>query len=279
MDREAVGWRSERQMEPGELARRAGGPSPGGCWSCSATSWWRLPGGSGALGGVAAGQSDVDLVAVCAAAPGDELRRAIVDGLGELAMGWPVRGLEFVLYTRAAVAAPAERPGFELNLDVGPRMPYHLSLDPAAEPAHWFVLDLAILRDHGRPLAGPPARDLIGPIPRRRLLEALRDSLAWHGAHEPALQQSVLNASRGWRFAEEGVWSSKDDAGAWAMARPATRRRSRRPWPPATGTAPPTSTRPGSGPSWARPSRRWSGPWSCSRTRVEDGPGPPAPGG
>jgi len=176
-------------------------------------------GGSGALGGVSATQSDVDVVAVCAVAPAERLRQAIVDGLGELAMSWPVRGLEFVLYTRAAVAAPADRPGFEINLDVGPRMPYHLSLDPAAEPAHWFVLDLAILRQAGRPLAGPPARDLVGPIPRRRLLEALRDSLAWHGAHEPALQQSVLNACRGWRFTEEGVWSSKDDAGAWALAR------------------------------------------------------------
>ena len=177
-------------------------------------------GGSGALGGVSATtQSDVDVVAVCAVAPAERLRQAIVDGLGELAMSWPVRGLEFVLYTRAAVAAPADRPGFEINLDVGPRMPYHLSLDPAAEPAHWFVLDLAILRQAGRPLAGPPARDLVGPIPRRRLLEALRESLAWHGAHEPALQQSVLNACRGWRFTEEGVWSSKDDAGAWALAR------------------------------------------------------------
>jgi aminoglycoside adenylyltransferase-like protein len=176
-------------------------------------------GGSGALGGVAAGQSDVDVTAVCAAAPGDDLRRAVVAGLGALAMTWPMRGLEFVFYRRAAVAAPAERPRFEVNLNAGPRMPYHLSLDPAAEPAHWFVLDLAILRDHGRPLAGPPARDLVGPIPRRRLLEALRDSLAWHGAHEPSLQQSVLNASRGWRFTEEGVWSSKDDAGAWALAR------------------------------------------------------------
>jgi hypothetical protein len=176
-------------------------------------------GGSGALGGVAAGQSDVDVVAVCAAAPGEERRRAVVDGLSELAMTWPVRGLEFVLYTRAAVVAPADRPQFEINLDVGPRMPYHLSLDPADEPAHWFVLDLAILRQAGRALAGPPARDLVGPIPRRRLLEALGASLAWHGAHEPALQQSVLNACRGWRFTEEGVWSSKDDAGAWALAR------------------------------------------------------------
>jgi len=176
-------------------------------------------GGSGALGGVAPGQSDVDLVAVCDAAPAPEVTRAVVAGLGELAMTWPLRGLEFVLYPRAAVARPARRPGFLVNLNVGPRMPYRLSLDPAAEPAHWFLLDLSILRDHGRPLAGPPPRDLVGPIPRRAVLEALCDSLAWHEAHEPALQQAVLNACRGWRFAEEGVWSSKDDAGTWARGR------------------------------------------------------------
>ena len=37
-------------------------------------------------------------------------------------------------------------------------MPFQVSLDPADEPAHWFLLDLAILRDHGRVLAGPPPR-------------------------------------------------------------------------------------------------------------------------
>jgi SAM-dependent methyltransferase len=175
--------------------------------------------GSGALGGVAPGQSDVDVVAVCVTAPPAERTQAIVAGLGELAMTWPLRGLELVLYTRAAVAAPDRSPRFVLNLNVGPRMPYRVSLDPADEPAHWFLLDLAILRDHGRTLSGPSARDLVGPIPRSWLLEAVRDSLAWHDAHEGALQQTVLNASRGWRFAEEGVWSSKDDAGAWALAR------------------------------------------------------------
>jgi Domain of unknown function (DUF4111) len=174
--------------------------------------------GSGALGGVAA-ESDVDVVAVCAGDPPDGLRQEIIAGLGELAMSWPLRGLEFVLYTRAAVVAPARRPRFEINLDLGPRMPSHLSLDPAADPAHWFLLDLAILRDHGRTLTGPPPGELVGPIPRSWLLEAVRDSLAWHQANEPALERSVLNASRGWRFAEEGVWSSKDDAGAWALAR------------------------------------------------------------
>ena len=175
-------------------------------------------GGSGALGGVAP-DSDVDLVAVCHTAPSEEADRAAAAALSELAMTWPLRGLEFVLYTRAAVAAPARRPCFELNLNVGPRMPYRLSLDSASEPAHWFLLDLDILRGHGRPLAGPPPCDLVGPIPRRQVLEALCDSLAWHGAHEPALQQGVLNACRGWRFTEEGVWSSKEEAGAWALAR------------------------------------------------------------
>jgi RimJ/RimL family protein N-acetyltransferase len=175
--------------------------------------------GSGALGGVAPGQSDVDVVAVCATAPSRRPSTAMVAGLAELAMTWPLRGLELVLYPRAAVATPARRPRFALNLNVGPRMPYRVSFDPADEPAHWFLLDLAILRDHGRTLTGPPPRDLVGPIPRSWLLEAVRDSLAWHDAHEGAPQQTVLNASRGWRFASEGVWSSKDDAGAWALAR------------------------------------------------------------
>ena len=175
--------------------------------------------GSGALGTVAPGQSDVDVVAVCAATPPERVTGAMVDRLGDLAMSWPLRGLELVLYTRAAVARPARAPRFVLNLNVGPRMPYRLSRDPAADPAHWFLLDLAILRDHGRPLTGPPPRELVGPIPRRWLLEAVRDSLGWHEAHESDLAQTVLNASRGWRFTEEGVWCSKDEAGAWARAR------------------------------------------------------------
>ena len=174
--------------------------------------------GSGALGGVAA-QSDVDVVAVCATDPPDERRQAVAAGLGELAMTWPLRGLELVLYARAAVATPARRPRFAVNLNAGPRMPFHVSFDPADEPAHWFLLDLAILRAHGRTLTGPPPAELVGPIPRRWQLEAVRESLAWHQANEPALEQSVLNACRGWRYATEDVWSSKQEAAAWALTR------------------------------------------------------------
>jgi mannose-6-phosphate isomerase-like protein (cupin superfamily) len=175
--------------------------------------------GSGALGGASAAQSDVDVVAVCAAPLAGDVERALVARLGELAMTWPLRGQELVLYTRAAVADPARAPRWELNLNVGPGMDDHLARDPAADPPHWFVLDLDILRGHGRTLAGPPPAELVGPIPRRRVLEAVRESLRWHSEHEPSLSQSVLNACRGWRFTTEGVWSSKRDAATWARGR------------------------------------------------------------
>jgi Mycothiol maleylpyruvate isomerase N-terminal domain/Domain of unknown function (DUF4111) len=207
-------------MTPGELAERCGGDAAArlrGLLGEELLAAYLI--GSGALGGVAPDLSDVDVVAVCATPLAAERKQAVIAAMSEQAMTWPLRGLELVLYARAAVAAPARRPQFEINLNTGPRMPLHVSLDPASEPAHWFVLDLAILRDHGRTLTGPPPRELVGPIPRRRLLEALRDSLAWHQANEPALHQTVLNASRGWRYAEEGVWSSKDDAAAWARPR------------------------------------------------------------
>jgi hypothetical protein len=172
--------------------------------------------GSGALGGVSAAQSDVDVVAVCATPPAGDVERALIARLGELAMTWPLRGLELVLYTRAAVATPARVPHWELNLNVGRGMDHHLAFDPAADPPHWFVLDLDILRGHGRTLSGPPPAELVGPLPRRWVLEAIRESLLWHGEHEPNLSQSLLNACRGWRFTEAGVWSSKRDAAAWA---------------------------------------------------------------
>ena len=175
--------------------------------------------GSGALGGAVAESSDLDLVAVCGHAPSVDLIQQLVAALTEEAMTWPVRGLEFVLYSRAAVASASRSPQFALNLNVGPRMPLHLSTDAAAEPAHWFVIDLAILREHGVALYGPPAQELVAPIPRRWLLDALGDGLAWHAANEPALHQSVLNAGRAWRFAAEGVWSSKDAAAGWVLAR------------------------------------------------------------
>lgn len=175
--------------------------------------------GSVALGGYVPGQSDIDIIAVCRYPLPAGRKQTLADAISREAANCPARGLEFVLYSRGAVVAPSRTPRFEINLNYGPEIPYRLSLDPAAEPAHWFALDVSIVREHGLRLAGPPAREVFAPVPRPWLLDALEDSLQWHADHETLTHYSVLNACRSWRFAEEGVWSSKEAGAKWARLR------------------------------------------------------------
>ena len=176
-------------------------------------------GGSLALGGFVQGRSDVDIAAVCYDSLSQEQKRLVVEALSRDSLPCPTRGLELVVYPRASVASAARAPRFVINLNTGPRVPLHASFDPTSKPSHWFVLDLAIIRDKGVRILGPPVDALFAPIPRPWVLDALLDSLQWHAEHEAFRESSVLNACRAWRYAEEGVWSSKDEAGAWARER------------------------------------------------------------
>ena len=110
-------------------------------------------------------------------------------------------------------------PIVELNLDDGPRMARRVALDASGEPRHWFVLDAAIGREHGRALAGPPPAEAFPAIPRSLQLAAIAESLDWYAAHEPDNRKAVLTAARGLRYLVEGRWSSKEEAARWAAAR------------------------------------------------------------
>lgn len=172
--------------------------------------------GSGALGDFDAARSDVDVQAVATTRLArDELQRVASD-LSHPALECPVRGLEFVLYAREDLVDP-RGPAFQLNLNTGPRMDHHAGYDPDAEPRFWFVLDVAIAREHARPLIGAPPADLYAPPPRRLVLTALRESLAWFREHDASA--AVLAACRAWAWTTEGRWLSKADAAAWAAAR------------------------------------------------------------
>lgn len=173
--------------------------------------------GSVALGGYVPGQSDIDLFAVCRHSLEVKKKQAVAQAISGEAANCPTRGLEFVLYSLAAVAQASRTPRFEINLNAGPQMAYRLSFDPNSEPSHWFVLDISIVRDYGMRLTGPPAQEVFPPIPKPWLLQALEDSLQWHADHEKLLHYSVLNACRSWRYAKEGVMSSKDNAAVWAL--------------------------------------------------------------
>jgi Aminoglycoside adenylyltransferase, C-terminal domain len=176
-------------------------------------------GGSAALGAYEPGRSDLDVIAVCVRPLSRTRARALARSLCHRALPCPARRLELVVMTRASAAGDPEARAFELNLNTGAGGSDQVGLDPAAEAVHWFVVDRSIARARGRALFGPPPRDVLAPVPRGEVLAALRDSLDWHAAHEPASPDSVLNACRAWRWARTGRWTSKRAAAEWAHGR------------------------------------------------------------
>lgn len=175
--------------------------------------------GSWALGDYVQGASDLDRLVVSDAPLADGKADGLVAALRHESLPVPARKLELVVYAREALERPTPGAAFELNLNTGESVEDHAVTDPAAEPAHWFVLDRAIARERGIALVGPPALTLFAPLPRPWLREALHASLAWHAANpdEAEPENTVLNACRAWLFLAEGRWASKEDAAAWAL--------------------------------------------------------------
>lgn len=177
-------------------------------------------GGSIVLGGYDPYRSDLDLAAVCGGRPSIERKLEIGEALRHESLPCPARGLEFVLYPLRSVREATAEAGFELNLNTGRAMRFTLETDSSEASRHWFVIDRAILREHGRTLFGTPAHELFAPIPRETVLRALAESVGWHVESGVARDDdAVLNACRAWRYAAHGVWSSKPDAGRWAHAK------------------------------------------------------------
>ena len=168
--------------------------------------------GSAAMGADVPGVSDLDVWALVAGSVAPRSRRRFVGRVDHAALPCPARGLELVV-------ARFVEPIVELNLDDGPRMERRVALGAAGEPRHWFVLDAAIGREHGRALTGPPPAEAFPPVPRSLQLVAIAESLDWYAEHEPDNRKAVLTAARGLRYVLEGRWTSKEDAARWAAAR------------------------------------------------------------
>ncbi len=176
-------------------------------------------GGSLALGGYLAGRSDVDMAAVARGRLPEAAKREIVALLRHEALPCPARGLELVLYPETTTREPSIEAGFDLNLNTGRALELRVDLEADVPDPHWFAIDRSVLSRHGVAVLGPPASEVFAPIPRSVLLPVLVDSLRWYGAERAGSPDGVLNACRALRFAEEGAWSSKPEAGRWALER------------------------------------------------------------
>jgi hypothetical protein len=172
--------------------------------------------GSPALGDYVQGVSDLD-VAVVSEGPVED-PEAVAAPLRHAELPCPADGLELVVYRADQAAAATRDLEFELDLNTGVHGD-RLLTELGDEPGHWYLIDLAIAREHGVSLAGPPARELIGEPPRADLLATLEAGTRWAEEHEPDSPNTVLNAARARRFAECGDWLSKSEAGVWAASR------------------------------------------------------------
>jgi hypothetical protein len=175
--------------------------------------------GSVALGGYVPAESDVDIAAVTESALGTVLKGRVASAIVEVSEVCPARGVEFTLYRGDVAGSLPVAADFEVNANGGPRMPTAVHLDPGSEPGFWYVLDRAIAHRAGVVISGPPPSGVFADVPRRTLLDAMYESMAWHRVHEKATLYSVLNACRAWRFADEDVLGSKLDGAAWARTR------------------------------------------------------------
>jgi hypothetical protein len=171
-------------------------------------------GGSLALGAYFHGRSDLDVAAVSRSRVSLPVKQAIA---AAEALPCPARGLELVLHRLELTRSATTDAGFELNLNTGREIAFRADYEPNPAEAFWFPIDRSILAQHGIALMGPPARDVFARIPNQDLVPVLVESLRWHGHGMGRGDDAVLNACRSLRFAVEGVWSSKPEAGQWAL--------------------------------------------------------------
>ncbi|KAL2835642.1 hypothetical protein BJY01DRAFT_223282 [Aspergillus pseudoustus] len=122
----------------------------------------------------------------------------------------PARNLEFVLFAKSNAALQTSSPRFDMNFNTGREMEDdYINLDASSEPLFWFVLDMAMGRELGTALLGPPASGVFAAPKKELILNAIVESLNWHSQQSSLTPDGILNACRALRFAKSGRWGSK----------------------------------------------------------------------
>lgn len=182
-------------------------------------------GGSVAFGAYQPGRSDVDIALVTADPLSWAQKDDLVQRLRHENLPCPARGLELVVYWRAVAGAGAAEPGFEVELNTGPGMPFRATYGGTerhpADGLFWYAIDRSILREHGRDLVGPSAHEIFGEVGRGDLRRLLIDGLHWYldqpapagNAPDTGAADAVLSACRALARIRTGYWLAKVPAG------------------------------------------------------------------
>jgi hypothetical protein len=177
-------------------------------------------GGSLALDDFVAGRSDIDVAVVTRNELEESTKGALATRLRHPSLACPARGLELVVYRQEVAASGTPEPGFDLELNSGPRMEVRVTLSPRDRPAadglFWYGLDRSILATQGLALWGPPAGDVFANLRPDDVRELLIASVRWwmtQSATATSPGDAVLGACRALLWARAGHWLAKGRAG------------------------------------------------------------------
>jgi Domain of unknown function (DUF4111)/Nucleotidyltransferase domain len=180
--------------------------------------------GSLSLGDYLPGRSDVDLLVVV----DDPLTDAQLDALTQLALTHRTQApgrVDLRVVTRQVAGAPTPAPPMEAYIEITPASGSELYVERRHPGERDLVVEFSMCRAHGRSLVGAAPAELIGEVPIEWVLAVGDAQLAdWQaiGDDPKHAELTVLTACRIWCFAEEGRYSSKPAAGAWALERDPT---------------------------------------------------------
>ena len=173
--------------------------------------------GSIALDAFQPGRSDIDVALLTAEPLAEAEKRELVAALRHEAFAVPARGLELVVYTRAAAASGTPDPAFEVELNTGPRIPFRATYRPADRPVadglFWYGLDRSILSASHGALLGPPASDVFADLMAEDLRILLVEALTWWLRQPGDPVDAVLGACRSLVRFRSSEWLSKVAAG------------------------------------------------------------------
>jgi streptomycin 3"-adenylyltransferase len=174
--------------------------------------------GSAALGDFSESRSDIDVLAVSTRRLSAREKTSLAERLAQRALPCPATGLELHVVCRDGIGI-RDAPRFDFHLATSTDGRPDRTVDGEGHPGDPdLVMHFAVLHEHGRALLGPAPATVFPAIPREMLLAAFRGELQWATKNgSPSYQ--VLNACRAWRFADEGVLSSKTAGAEWARGR------------------------------------------------------------
>ncbi len=180
--------------------------------------------GSAVKGGLRT-DSDLDIFLVTARPTTGEERQMVIEGLMARSRSEAnphLRHLEVTAVVLAEIRPWRYPPALELQYGDWWRPEFGAGdWSPWTSPSADLAVLLASARIEGVPLFGPPAVELIEPVPAEDLERAVRDVIPelLPGLEAQDTRNSLLTLARIWFTLETGGIESKDTAATWALER------------------------------------------------------------